>query len=385
MAMYKKIISTAIFLFLAVQFSFSASDFEKQFIKGDISQKTTAVLAAAEENNYTLAYKAIDFAIQNKEVLGEDKDLLMLLRTAVQAIEDKPYNQNSDFEVKLIEIFNNFIAEDLRISILDIMSHYPSTQIITLINNFLTDNTMKKAPMNPVILKAITVLGKIGNTTSFQLLFAISLNHNWSEYDRQLDAAIAPLAVSCEREILQIMNIAPLDDKLEIMALLSRIQLNSQKILGEVAEIALAASIYNIGNANEISQSKINLQLEAIKLLAKAKWTRSSSTVTNFFPTAQKEYENDLITNQQFAEIIKNTAEIASGETASVLSSYLDSLNKEMENGKTPDPAVLMAVIKALGSLGDKSAFDYLLSVTYLDYSEEISSAAKQALSELKW
>ena len=267
--MYKKIITAAVLLLVTLQFSFSASDFEKQFIKGDISQKTTAVLAAAEENDYSLAYKAIDFAIQNKEILGEDKDLLMLLRTAVQAIENNSYNQNNNFEGKLIEIFNNFTAEDLRISILDIMSHYPSTQIITLINNFLTDNTMKKAPMNPVILKAITVLGKIGNTTSFQLLFAISLNHNWSEYDRQLDAAIAPLAASCEREILQIMNIAPIDDKLEIMALLSRIQLNSQKILGEVAEIALAASIYNIGNANEISQSKINLQLEAIRLLAK--------------------------------------------------------------------------------------------------------------------
>lgn len=383
--MYKKILTAAVLLLVTLQFSFSASDFEKQFIKGGISQKTTAVLAAAEENDYSLAYKAIDFAIQNKEILGEDKDLLMLLRTAVQAIENNSYNQNNNFEGKLIEIFNNFTAEDLRISILDIMSHYPSTQIITLINNFLTDNTMKKAPMNPVILKAITVLGKIGNTTSFQLLFAISLNHNWSEYDRQLDAAIAPLAASCEREILQIMNIAPIDDKLEIMALLSRIQLNSQKILGEVAEIALAASIYNIGNSNEISQSKLNLQLEAIRLLAKAKWTRSSATVTNFFPTARKEYSNGLITNAQFAEIIINTAEIASGETASVLSSYLDSLNKDMENGKTPDPAVLMAVIKALGSLGDKSAFDYLLSVTYLDYSEEISSAAKQALSELKW
>jgi hypothetical protein len=64
---------------------------------------------------------------------------------------------------------------------------------------------------------------------------------------------------------------------------------------------------------------------------------------------------------------------------------YLDSLNKEMEKGTVPSKQVVLAVITALGGLGDKTAFDYLLYVTYLEYPEEVIAAARDALAKLKW
>ena len=51
----------------------------------------------------------------------------------------------------------------------------------------------------------------------------------------------------------------------------------------------------------------------------------------------------------------------------------------------TPEEAVVLSVIKALGGLGDKAAFDYLLYATYLDYPSDVTDAARLALAKLKW
>jgi hypothetical protein len=38
-----------------------------------------------------------------------------------------------------------------------------------------------------------------------------------------------------------------------------------------------------------------------------------------------------------------------------------------------------------LGELGDKAAFDYLLQIGYLQYTEPVKRAAKEALLKLRW
>lgn len=382
--MKNKILCSVLILLNSV-FLFAASQYEIQFIKGDINQKTTAVIAAAEEEDFSVALKAVDFALQEKSVLGNDADLMNLLRTAIQSLDSPKLSPSMEITELLSLVFDVFPADDIRISVLDIIVKNPTQQSVTLINNFISDNARKNQPMNSVILKAIQTIGKIGNSTSFQVLLAVSLNQNWSEYNRQLDQAISPLAKKGEKEIIRIMNIAPIDDKLEIIHLLQRIEINSINLLGEVAEIAFAASISNTGNVNYLTKNKLILQYESLELLAKTNWTRASKNATSFFEMARSEYEQNILTAEQFAGIITNIAEIASNDTASVLSSYLNSLNKDKENSNVPNTAVLMAVIKSLGRLGDKTAFDYLLSVTYLDYPEEITNAAKEALAELKW
>ena len=56
-----------------------------------------------------------------------------------------------------------------------------------------------------------------------------------------------------------------------------------------------------------------------------------------------------------------------------------------MKSGAVPEEAVVLSVINALGGLGDKTAFDCLLYVTYLNYPEAVVKAAKTALTKLKW
>ena len=72
-------------------------------------------------------------------------------------------------------------------------------------------------------------------------------------------------------------------------------------------------------------------------------------------------------------------------EAAQALSIFLGLLNSETEQKKTYNEQVLLSVIQSLGALGDKSAFDYLLYVGYLDYPETVKQAARDALARLEW
>ncbi|MDE6774155.1 MAG: hypothetical protein K2J14_05960, partial [Treponemataceae bacterium] len=78
-------------------------------------------------------------------------------------------------------------------------------------------------------------------------------------------------------------------------------------------------------------------------------------------------------------------SQLASPDTAQALSAYLADLNRHAESNDMPAKPVVLAVISALGALGDKAAFDNLLYVTYLPYPQDVIAAARSALAKLKW
>ena len=59
--------------------------------------------------------------------------------------------------------------------------------------------------------------------------------------------------------------------------------------------------------------------------------------------------------------------------------------SKTLEKGNSVSSEIALAVINTLGAIGDKAAFDSLLAVTYLNYEESVLTAAREALSGLRW
>jgi hypothetical protein len=72
-------------------------------------------------------------------------------------------------------------------------------------------------------------------------------------------------------------------------------------------------------------------------------------------------------------------------EAAQALALQLGYLNSRTEMSGEYDEAIVLALINALGELKDKSAFDYLLYVGYLNYPDKILAAAREALNRLRW
>ena len=96
-------------------------------------------------------------------------------------------------------------------------------------------------------------------------------------------------------------------------------------------------------------------------------------------------FDNNVISEEIFASVISSMTDISPIDSVSPLCSLLDEFNNRKEkNEKVPD-AIVRAVINTLGAIGNKSAFDYLLAVTYLSYPEEVLAAAREALAGLRW
>ena len=67
------------------------------------------------------------------------------------------------------------------------------------------------------------------------------------------------------------------------------------------------------------------------------------------------------------------------------MTNYLVELNSRVEQNQEYSEQIALAVVNTLGAIGDKAAFDSLLSVTYLTYPESVLAAARNALAKLKW
>lgn len=378
----------------------SARDFrqiEADFVRGDIRQKTKAVKEAAASDNVSLSLKAIDFALDVQDVLAGDSDLNELLSVSVMSLKKKAVTeeQSKEISAKLAQVFKIFPDNKIRVAVLDKFEEFPAENNVSLINAYVAEKAQKaaedalSAPMDDVLLKSIRLLRSTGNKTSFGVLFVADLMGIWPDYKQELEEAFGPLANSCGAEILKILASVQMSEKIDILDIVRRNEKISKKIKGEVAEKALSSSIYKadgeIPDAEELSPEQVQVQLASLKLISDLQWTRASKMVTDYFPIARLEYENNLITPVQFAQAIGDIAAVACAETGQVLSSYLDFLNKSMESDNAPVEAVVLSVIHALGGLGDKTAFDYLLYVTYLDYPQEVTDAARTALAQLKW
>ena len=149
----------------------------------------------------------------------------------------------------------------------------------------------------------------------------------------------------------------------------------------------LAQTIYIVGTTSFDDKELVSLQLDSIRVLTKYKWTRAARTMVAFFDVAVSEYEAKQMSHTEFIEVIKGVSVIVPIDAVSICSNCLVGMNKKKESGKfsESDEKVVLALISALGAIGDKAAFDSLLAVTYYNYSDNVITAARNALARLKW
>lgn len=366
---------------------FAEESLDAKFIKGNIQDKIEAVEKAAENGNTALAEKGIDFVIGSWELLGDDEELSLLAEKSVESLSlGKSKRIKAELSQKLELLFTTFKSEKIRLALLDAFSVFPNSGNVMLVNNYLNSQMQSNVAMDEVLLNSILFLGANGNSKSFNLLFIADILDVWPTYSEILGNAYGPMVERYETELLQILSSVPVEKRVLILDRINSNQKISRKICGEVAENALSSVIYNKDvDVKKITHAEIELQMNSLQIIADTKWTRASALATSFFSVARAEFENSLITGEQFSKVIANISSVASEETGQILSAYLDLLNKRAEENNAPVEVVVLSVINSLGDLGDKVAFDYLLSVTYLNYPEEVTAAARSALAKLKW
>lgn len=365
---------------------------QRNFVKGNLIDKTEAVKAASEVEIVDLAKAAIEFSLNYKEILGDDSDLSALAISGITAlpveyIENSNMTEKNLISEKLIGLYSVFEDENVKIAVLNKISSFKFSveNFIPLLNDFVKNSSVNEE--NLVLLKSVVnTLGSIGNNQSFIIMLGALSEKKWESLFENLEKSLCMLAEPLEKEILDILRRGNIKDCRRLFDLIVKKSENSQIFKAEIAENVLLRTIYIYENSNSTGEDLISLQLESFDFLKKLKWTRASNTIVSYLKTARSEYDQKLLEEDKFCEIITGVSDVAPIGAIQPLATYLIFLNSKMEE-KSSDVSenLVLAIIKSLGAIGDKNAFDALLGVTYFEYSDSVIAAARDALAKLKW
>ena len=386
--MKKIVIFISVFFLYSFCFSQSSKNL-KQFIRGNIQDKISSVRNASQEESVQISLMAIDFCLQNKTILEDDRDLdalclLSILSVPSNYTDSLSQTEKSEFSQKIFNIFNSFSDENVRIAVLNKISSgtLNSFAFVELLNSFLSDDFQN---FSQDFYKAlISASGEIGDEKTFKILFEKYRDDSWKSFKPELKEAIVKLSDNSVKDITDIISTGDLSDLRFIFETIVQNEKKSQVFRSQIAENILSASIY-ITEDNSSLNELILLQVEVMKFLAESKWTRGSDTILKFYNLAKNEYTNGIMNTSDFCIVIKAVSETVPIKAVSLFSDYLIELNRQKENDADVQEEIVLALISALGAIGDKNAFDSLLSVTYYDYSDEVINKARSALAGLKW
>lgn len=365
-----------------------------KFIKGNISEKTSAVREASGAESILLALKAIDFSLENKELLGNDRELEGLAVAAILSIspdyiKNANDSQKSIIVSQFINLFNKFFESNtVAIATLtkysSLYEYMQDRQFVETLNFFLKSQEIKKTDES-VIKSVLNTLQLIGNSETFLILYSILNDKDYSNIKNEIENTLVSLAFISQNEIIGLLETADIKDLSQIFKIIKKNQKISKNYICDVSEKVISKSILLLGSSSFVSQEDILVQLEAFNNLSDNKWTRASLVAVSYFQFAKKIYNQNLMTETQFESVINCLSNVSPVDAVNPLTAYLEELNRQKENEMDVSSAIVLSVIKTLGAIGDKSAFDSLLAVTYLDYDESILSAARKALSGLRW
>lgn len=389
--MKKSFFILTVLFFTSYLFSMGSKN-QRNFVKGNLIDKTEAVKAASEVEIVDLAKAAIEFSLNYKEILGDDSDLSALAISGITAlpveyIENSNMTEKNLISEKLIGLYSVFEDENVKIAVLNKISSFKFSveNFIPVLNDFVKNSSVNEE--NLVLLKSVVnTLGSIGNNQSFIIMLGALSEKKWEPLFENLEKSLCMLAEPLEKEILDILRSGNIKDCRRLFDLIVKKSENSQIFKAEIAENVLLRTIYIYENSNSTGEDLISLQLESFDFLKKLKWTRASNTIVSYLKTARSEYDQKLLEEDKFCEIITGVSDVAPIGAIQPLATYLIFLNSKMEE-KSSDVSenLVLAIIKSLGAIGDKNAFDALLGVTYFEYSDSVIAAARDALAKLKW
>lgn len=372
-------------------FALEGTENQIKFIKGNLIDKTTAVRQSSGKEGEILSLKAIDFCLENKDLLKDDRELAALAVAGVLSLPNSSFNNTNDSDLlynKFFELFNSFSDDTVKIAVLNKLSSVDisNEKFTSMLNNFISSENILNYDSN-LLKSVITTLGSIGNNESFNVLYNLLNKNKESNYKKEIETSLALLSEKSATEVLNIIKSGNIEKSRIIFDLIQNNKNNSQVFKAEIAENVLVSTIYICETTSDADGECVSLLLDALRVLANFKWTRGAKTAVASFDCSVKLFESEKMSQVDFIEVVNGVSIIAPFEAVSVLSNYLVKMNKLKESGDNSKSVedVVYSLILALGAIGDKNSFDSLLAVTYYNYSDYVITAARNALSRLKW
>lgn len=354
----------------------------KQYITGGLAEKTRAVTSSTGKEAYTLSRAAMSYSIAYKPLLGDDKELTALAVAAVLSLNRENIaglddSEKSSLTGDLCSVLQLFSSDDsVRSAVisraLQLKDKLPLGQLVECLNLI--------AAAKQDASDVVNALSQIGDERSFAVLYTLP------DTEDALAAILCrvPAALYAATNVIQKGNNV---DVSCILRLAQRYDVNDN-LRGEIAEAALKKVVLQTPGDKAASEGAPDILVRALAVLKEIRWTRSSKVV---YEALSKEMEEGVACDT-LCQTIDAASVLSPIDSQHLITSLLTMKVQFLGEGTGAMDAnkdaikVINACIKALGAIGDKSAFDALLAVTNASGIDRATKdSANMALSQLKW
>jgi hypothetical protein len=371
------------------------ASYERSFVRASLSNKAGILRDAVIDDRSAefigpLYEFALQFILNNGELLRDDPDMIALVDIAVRGAGTVSYKPSAGTLWKIFSIYRDTHS---RVEILRALAVVGkgNTQIVENLNQFVVDqNSYFRSgmlPDYPALQACVAALSVIGNDSSFPALFSAM----GVSYPEPLASEIITAAESIEGNyssfLIEAIRKNPPAEKLTAFRAGIRNSGFSPAEKGELAEAALEVSLDLFPGSSEADgmTAASALRYESALVLTDLKWTRASPLAIRNFYRVQTDFGSNAALKEKLLEAIACLGAMGNSESAQVLALQLGYINSQAERGGAYDEDLILAFIQALGAIGDKAAFDHLHNIGYLDYPERIQAAARESLNRLRW
>ena len=389
----KRIVFILVFIFC--RFSVFAIDqdellnLRKDFISAGIDAKAVILRSLSQSDDRSLIpiyQEAVEYVKNSYAILQNDEKLLNIGIIAVTKLGELNVLkasgsirylfstvENEDFQIACLKSISKLVQKDSAFT--DYLNSLYETGLSDLISG-------KAFNVNLLRVYAET-LGNFADPSSFDVLIKTLFYPVNDGLKNTVKTALNNISFNYFDEIFA----KTLQKNIQYIWTLYLLAKENKRIEGtELGRISELVFDYGLKNLQDVDfESAENLIEETLPVLSALKWSKASSQVNKFFYYVQGLRKTNRRGDELLIKIIDCMGNLGTIECSQNLSIFLGVLNSETEKTKQYSEPLVLSVITALRKLGDKTAFDYLLYVEYLNYSETVKQASRNAIEELKW
>jgi hypothetical protein len=374
------------------------ASYQRNFVRASLANKAGILRDAAVDDRSPefigpLYEFALKFVLDYGELMRDDPDMIALVGIAARGAGEAAHKPSAETLWKVFSLYRDSYSRVEIFRALSVLGK-GNVRMVENFNQFLFDQNnyfrSGMVPDYPTLQACAAALAVIGDSSSFPVLFSAMT----ASYPEALAAEIAKALESIDGDyfhfLIEVIRGNQPPEKLEAFRAGFKNGKFSPAQKGELAETALEVSLelFPGGTDSRAAASwtaASSLRYESVRALTGLKWIRAGPLAIRHFYRVQTDLGNNAAPREMLLEAVLCLGAMGNSESAQVLALQLGFINSLAERGGAYDEDLILALIQALGEIGDKVAFDHLLYIEYLNYPERIQAAARESLNRLKW
>jgi len=361
--------------------------YERIFIRSNMSTKVNVLLDAANDEAASEFYgpfceTALRFVIANVSLFPDDPDMINIALGAIKGLGKYNYTPAAE---TLWQAFLRLPDNVIRIEVLRTLALLNTPVTTEKINQFLAEQNRLYGTTGydldmQMFPPLFDVLGKIGNDSSYPVLFAASFIYPGNTGESAL-RAINQINGDFFSFCLGVILRNPPVEKLEALKLaVARSTITSAQ-KGVLAEAALEAVLAS----PSVDRRNRTLSELSVHLIEETERITALPLIIKYYQQCLAAFRVDPSQKQPLLNTVSCLAVLKNIDAARLLGLQLGIYNSRVNVISPEEQEFVLALISALGKLGYKASYDSVYQASVLPYPAKINRAAVDALSKLQW